>query len=317
MVHLHLAAVFAVACCAVHWNSIPRLDNRLASEVIFGVKDVDGSALPPVFAHRGGGLDAPENTLAAFREAKKNGAAGIVFDLSFTWDNVPVIFHDETLERTTDGRGRLDDTRFDELRLLDAAYTHPFWERFGRQHVPTLEEGVEECLNLGLRLIIDVKKYDSRTVDVIDQIFRERPELYRRALVSSFYFGFVYELRRRNPRIVTALTWRPGFLAYEDSNSTLPRFESKAAQVIAIIADWLYDKALNAGFLTYVSGVSAILVSTNLLSTEYVHAWRSRGVHVIAWTTNHRLEKNFFLNSLRVPVITDTLRHHRTREVFI
>ncbi|KAH6947395.1 hypothetical protein HPB50_018550 [Hyalomma asiaticum] len=309
MMYHHLAAIIAVACSVIKWYSIPQLDDRLASQAIYGVKYDDGSALPPVFAHRGGGLDAPENTLAAFREAKKNGAAGIVFELSFTWDNVAVIFHDERLERTTDGVGRLEDARFDDLRRLDAAYRHRFARLFERQRLLTLEEGVDECLRLGMRFIVNVTTYDPRVVDVVDQLFRDRPELYLQALVSSLYFDVVYELRRRNPRIVTALAWRPRFLAYEDSNSTLPRFESNAAQLVAIIADWLYEKALHVGFLPYITGVSAVLINTDVLSADYVRAWRSRGVHVIAWTPNHPLQKNFLLNSLRVPIITDTLRH--------
>ncbi|KAH7966398.1 hypothetical protein HPB49_015926 [Dermacentor silvarum] len=87
----------ALSCWVVQWVSIPRVDDDLASEVVLGVNLDDGSELPPIFGHRGGGLDAPENTLAAFREAKNNNASGIKFDLSFTWDNVAVIFHDQTL----------------------------------------------------------------------------------------------------------------------------------------------------------------------------------------------------------------------------
>lgn len=305
-----VAIVVALSCWAVQWVSIPRVDDDLASEVVLGVNLDDGSELPPIFGHRGGGLDAPENTLAAFREAKNNNASGIKFDLSFTWDNVAIIFHDQTLERTTNGRGRVADIRFDELRRLDAACKHPLAQRFRGERVPTLEEGVEECLRLGMRFIIDANQYDCRAVEVLDQLFRERPELYRRALVTSFYPNFVYALRRKNSDIVTALTWRPGFLTYEDTNNTLRRFESGAAHLFAVVADWLLEKALHVGLLPHVTGVSALLISTNVLSAEYVQAWRNRGVHVIAWTPNHPAEKDFLRSSVRVPIITDTIRQN-------
>ncbi|KAH7961412.1 glycerophosphodiester phosphodiesterase 1 [Rhipicephalus sanguineus] len=310
MVYLFLAIIVAaISSSVIKRLSIPQVDNDVASEVIFGVKHDDGSGLPPIFVDRGGAVDAPEYTLAAFREAKNRGAFGVVFELSFTWDNFAVIFHGETLERTTNGRGRLADIRFDDLRLLDAAHRHPFAQRYRGERVPTLEEGVQECLQLGMRIIIHVRKYDARIVGVIDQIFRERPELYLRALVASVYPDIVYELRLRNPRIVTALTWRPGLLAYEDTNNTLRRFESHAATLMATVADWLFEKVLHVGLLPYVTGVSAVVISSNVLSTEYVRTWRSRGVHVIACTSNRPGEKNFLRDVLRVPIITDTMRH--------
>ncbi|XP_050043427.1 glycerophosphodiester phosphodiesterase 1-like [Dermacentor andersoni] len=303
-----VAMVVALCCWAFQRLSIPRVDDDLASEVILGVQRDDGSQLPPVFGHRGGGLDAPENTLAAFLEAKKNHAYGIEFDLCFTRDDVAVIFHDETLERTTNGTGRVEDTTFEELRRLDASCKHPLAQRFPAERVPTLGEAVEECLRLDMRLIIDVKKYDYRAVRAVDKLFRKRDELYRRALVASFYPQFVYALRSRNPAIVTALTWRPGFLTYEDINNTRPRYESRPYHWTAQVADWLLDKALHTGLLPHLTGASAVLISTNMMGPEYVRAWRKRGVHVIAWTSNHAAEKDFLRRKLRVPIITDTMR---------
>ncbi|KAL3190415.1 hypothetical protein MRX96_019335 [Rhipicephalus microplus] len=309
MAYLLIAIIVAaVATSAIRRLSIPQIDNDVASEVVLGVKHDDGSRLPPIFLDRGGAIDAPENTLAAFREAKKQGAFGVVFELSFTWDNIAVIFHGETLERTTNGRGTLSEIRFDDLRQLDAAHGHRFAQRFRGERVPKLEEGVEECLRLGMRIIIDVKKHDSRIIGVIDQIFHERPELYLRALVTSVYPDIVYDLRALNPRIVTALTWRPGLLAYEDTNRTLRRFDSLTTTLMATVADWLYEKILHVGLLSYVTGVSAVVVSSNALSAEYVRTWRSHGVHVISWESNHPDEKNFFRNVLRVPIITDSTR---------
>jgi glycerophosphoinositol glycerophosphodiesterase len=58
-----------------------------------------------IIAHRCGGSDAPENTLDAIREASSNGEDGIEFDLEFTIDGVPILMHDETVDRTTDQSG--------------------------------------------------------------------------------------------------------------------------------------------------------------------------------------------------------------------
>jgi glycerophosphoryl diester phosphodiesterase len=66
-------------------------------------------------SHRACGLDAPENTLAALKLAVKNGANSVEFDMSFTADDVPVVFHDDTLDRTTDGTGKINLLTFKNL----------------------------------------------------------------------------------------------------------------------------------------------------------------------------------------------------------
>ncbi|KAH6937504.1 hypothetical protein HPB50_000771 [Hyalomma asiaticum] len=283
MVSIIVVAIVAALCCTfVQRMSIPRVDDSLASGVILGVKHDDGSQLPPVYGHRGCGFDAPENTLAAFQEAKKNGASGIEFDLSFTRDNVAVIFHDETLERTTNGKGLLKNITFDELRQLDASCKHPLADRFPGQRVPTLEEAVDECLRLDMRMIIDVKDYDFRAVDVVDQLFRRRTRVVRTCAGCLF---------------------QPS-----DTNNTRPRHPAHVGHWFAIMSDWLLDKALHTGFLPYLTGASAVLISTNMMSVGYVKAWRDMGLHVIAWTPNHPAEKNFLRQSLGVSIITDTMQ---------
>ncbi|MBA3886019.1 MAG: glycerophosphodiester phosphodiesterase [Acidobacteria bacterium] len=75
---------------------------------------------PLVFAHRGGAALRPENTIAAFDYGLSLGADGLEFDVHLSRDEVVVIHHDPTLERTTSGRGRLDARTADELAALDA-----------------------------------------------------------------------------------------------------------------------------------------------------------------------------------------------------
>ena len=79
---------------------------------------------PIIIAHRGGPSDAPENTLAAFKKAKENGANGVEFDLDFTKDGVPVIIHDSTVDRTTDGCGKVSDYTYQDMRMLNASAWH-------------------------------------------------------------------------------------------------------------------------------------------------------------------------------------------------
>lgn len=75
---------------------------------------------PLVIGHRGNRAFAPENTLESFRQAVGLGVDGLEFDVRVTRDGEVVVFHDETVERTTDGRGRIADMTWDEVRRLDA-----------------------------------------------------------------------------------------------------------------------------------------------------------------------------------------------------
>lgn len=92
-----------------------------------------------VAAHRGAGSFAPENTLAAFCVAVELGADYIEIDVRKTQDNVNVILHDSTLDRTTDGKGLVGEWNLEDLQALTAG---PQWssDRFGKQRIPTLEQ---------------------------------------------------------------------------------------------------------------------------------------------------------------------------------
>jgi glycerophosphoryl diester phosphodiesterase len=81
-------------------------------------------AYPSIFAHRGGGALAPENTLAAIRKGQSLGFSAHEFDVKLSKDRVALLLHDATLERTTNGQGRATDLDWSELRRLDAGAWH-------------------------------------------------------------------------------------------------------------------------------------------------------------------------------------------------
>jgi glycerophosphoryl diester phosphodiesterase len=93
-------------------------------------------------AHRGDKACAPENTLPAIRSAVEKGAAQIEFDVQATRDGQLVIMHDATVDRTTDGKGKVSELAFDEVRALDAGTW--FGPQFKGERVPTLKEVLQE-----------------------------------------------------------------------------------------------------------------------------------------------------------------------------
>lgn len=110
-----------------------------------------------IFAHRGSRINRPENTLIAFEEALRVGVDGIELDVQLTKDGEIVVIHDETVDRTTSGKGYVGDMTLAELKQLDAGSW--FDEMYADQTIPTLEEVFEllvaheftGCLNIELK----------------------------------------------------------------------------------------------------------------------------------------------------------------------
>lgn len=99
-------------------------------------------------AHRGYNSNAPENTLAAYREAAKHGFKYVECDVQHTKDGVPVLLHDETVDRTSNGTGAISSLTFNQVRALD----------FGKgEKIPTITEFLKLCRALGLHPYIELK----------------------------------------------------------------------------------------------------------------------------------------------------------------
>ncbi|XP_053936744.1 glycerophosphodiester phosphodiesterase 1 [Cuculus canorus] len=259
---------------------------------------------PARIAHRGGAHDAPENTLAAIREAAANGATGVELDLEFTADGVPILMHDETVERTTDGSGRLCDLTFDEIRRLNPSAKHRLWRKFQGEKVPTLREAVVESMRHNLTIYFDVKGHASQAVDALKQLYLEFPHLYNDSIVCSFMPDVVYKMRQADSNVVTALTYRPWFLSHFGDGT--PHFNSFWKHYLYMMMDVILDWILHS-FLWRLCGVSALLIQKNSVSQEYVRYWSSKGIEVVAWTVNTFAEKNYYESVLESSYITDSL----------
>ena len=112
------------------------------------------SKYPLIWGHRGASGYAPENTLPAFKMAADMGADGVELDIQMTKDGVIVVCHDETIDRTSSGKGWLKDFTFDELRRLDFSNGNTAYE--GVQ-IPTMEEVFDLLEPTGLLINIEIK----------------------------------------------------------------------------------------------------------------------------------------------------------------
>lgn len=142
---------------------------------------------PRVFAHRCGGSLAPENTLEGLEVAARYGT-GVEFDVMLSADGTAHLIHDETLERTTSGRGRVAEVGDAQLATLDAGAW--FSPRFAGARIPLFEEAARRCLALGLAVNIEIKPAAGQALRTGQVVARLTRELWQGAscppLLSSF-----------------------------------------------------------------------------------------------------------------------------------
>jgi len=144
--------------------------------------------LPRVIGHRGAAEAAPENTLAGFREAKRQGASWVEFDAKLSADNRCFLLHDDTLERTTNGSGAARLKNWAELAGLDAgAWKGP---QFAGERLPLLKDALALFCELDLAFNVEIKPCPGRDVEtarlVLAELRAHWPAARPLPLVSSF-----------------------------------------------------------------------------------------------------------------------------------
>jgi len=164
---------------------------------------------PLNLAHRGASAYAPENTLAAFRLAAEMGADGLEIDAKLSRDGAIVIMHDATVDRTTNGSGRVSDLTLGQLKSLDAG--SKFCSKFAGERVPILDEVIDA---VGDRLIanIELTNYTSRRDGLEERVveFVNRNGLVHRVLISSFSPLSLRQVKRAAPHLVCGLLYPAG-----------------------------------------------------------------------------------------------------------
>ncbi|XP_040001573.1 glycerophosphodiester phosphodiesterase 1 [Xiphias gladius] len=282
----------------------PQVPASRAQQVLHPAVGAAGSGKVSVVAHRGGGYDAPENTIAAIREASKNGATGVELDVEFSADGIPILMHDKTVDQTTNGSGPLSQLTLSDLRKLDAAAKHRLREKFAGEKIPTLEEAVEECIKLQLTIYFDVKGHPDEAAAALKELYKKHPVLYNSSIICSFEPKVIYRMRQSDPEVVTALTHRPWSLSRFGDGA--PRFSSLWRHHWMTLMDIVLDLA-HHHVLWKLCGISAFLIQKNFVSPDYVQYWAQRGVDVVAWTVNTKVEKDYYQELLQVNYITDSL----------
>lgn len=237
-----------------------------------------------IFAHRGFSLQYPENTMTAFRKALEAGADGIEMDARLTQDGQIVIMHDPTIDRTTNGKGKVRDMLLQEILGLDAGIKKGVV--FENERVPMLEQVFAE---LGGKLLLNIElcNYDegdnrqlaNQTVELI-----EKYKLVDSVIISSFRFNNLVYVKDKNPGISCGLLAKQGLMGlfarnllnhsvsvdalhpyYTDVNAGLIRKEQQCGRKVRA---WTVNAPQDIRQL-YELGVDAIFTDDPLNSREF------------------------------------------------
>ena len=228
-----------------------------------------------VQAHRGASAIAPENTIAAFRAAAEAGAKWVELDVALSADGTLVVIHDDSVDRTSSGKGSLGELTGTEIGALDAgAWFDP---RFAGERIPTLGETIAALGELGLSANVEIKQHKHHKS--LDQLVRAvQADISKRAastqiMISSFDPEALKAMHALEPELEMAMLWgRPP--------------EDWAEQLAAIPATTIHMhfKALSIGLLEETT---------------------KRGIKVRAWTCNDPVQLVSFWGAGLSGVITD------------
>lgn len=164
-----------------------------------------------VWAHRGASGYAPENTLPAFELAHTLGADGIELDVQLTRDGVPVIIHDERIDRVSDGMGFVKDYTLEELKAFNM---NKYFPAYGKIEIPTLEEVYDLVKKMDLVINLELKNsvvfYEGLEEKAL-RLAREKG-LEDRLVYSSFNHYSMRKIQRLLPSARTAFLYSEGIL---------------------------------------------------------------------------------------------------------
>ena len=214
---------------------------------------------PWVIAHRGASRDCPENTLAAFDEALRQGCDAIELDLQLSLDGVPVVYHDRTLTRAGGGRKRVSQLSLAELVRLPAG--ERFDRRFRGEHIPTLEEVLDRYASR-TRLLLEIKTREGRAGAT------RHLELARCAAALVH--------RRRAARNVMMLSFDP----------TLLEACAEVAPGLRRVLNIKPPQELTRGIRSSLDGLYALSVDIRRLTPRFATALVENGTPMLTFTCN-------------------------------
>ncbi|MBS1796888.1 MAG: hypothetical protein JSS81_23885 [Acidobacteria bacterium] len=226
---------------------------------------------PLIVAHRGASALAPENTLAAFRRALRDGAEGLEFDVRLARGDEVVVFHDATLERLANRKERVSDLTVEELRTVDVGS----WfgrlrknaanaEDFSAERIPTLAELLDFLRDFEGLIYIEMKCGEAdceRLARAVCETIEGGPRLSQ-MIVKSFQLEALAHVKRFLPEVRTAALFAPKIM-------TILRKEKRLVR------------------LAHETGADMLSVHFSLATRKLMKKAAKRNLPVTIWTADH------------------------------
>ena len=238
---------------------------------------------PRLIAHRGGGSLAPENTVAAIRLGQSLGYRAHELDVKLSLDGVPVLLHDETIGRTTNGKGRAADLPWSALRVLDAGGWHSI--EFRGEPLPSLEAAAKQLRTKDTMANIEIKPTPGYDRETGTKVATEAQRLWAGARVPPLFSSFSFE----------------ALMAARGAAPELPR-------------GWLIPEFTEADWkrLELVEAVS-LHTDQEKMKPELVAELHARGYKVMLYTINDADTAQRWLDAGADAIFTDNLKEFAAR----
>ncbi len=226
-----------------------------------------------VIAHQGGEQVRPSNTMAAFDHAAELGVDVLEMDVHGTADGVLVVIHDDTVDRTTDGMGKVNEMTFAEIQQLDAGYywtdddgaTYPY--RGQGITIPALEEVLQA--HGDLPMVIEIKQEEPSIVEPFCAMLQQY-EMTDHVLVASFHHETLVEFREACPGVATSMSQKEITPLWVLSNLGLEEFYTPAGQAVQVP----------------LKSTLPVLGEVDVVTERFINNAHKRNVHVDVWTIN-------------------------------
>lgn len=220
-------------------------------------------------AHRGASGYAPENTLAAFQMAVDMKADGIECDIHLSKDGVFVVCHDETIDRTSDGSGKINQMAYAEIsRHNFGCKFHPhYFQADNFLTAPTLEQMLDVVKVMRV-INIEVKEFAGDEAAALDAFYAilSKYDILDRVIVSSFNVGILKRLKDLHPDVFTGYLYHPGVKS--DTYECFP-----------------WEVAVQTALAHHCDAIHPEIKS---LTKEVVDDAHAHGLKVNCWTANTR-----------------------------
>ncbi|MEL0629175.1 glycerophosphodiester phosphodiesterase family protein [Psychromonas aquatilis] len=225
-----------------------------------------------IAGHRGAASLAPENTLSGFQKAIDSGVKWIELDTQLSADNIPVIFHDETVDRCTNGKSKVADLTFAELTALDAGSW--FSEEFAGEKIQSLAQTLAFFMANDLSMNLEIKiHHDHQVPPLIEHVAKVLEEInfpHEKLIISSFSALALVHCRKRMPSV------RLGYITEHDPLPMLSQL-----QELNLYSMHLDHKILSEEMAKEILQAGLKLVIWTLNDLQQASKFRSWGVEMI------------------------------------